>query len=91
MPSGFFSATPITPASSRASMVAALRPLLPFIGQPFGTMKRWVVLEVMSKTSMRPSASRRTGMAATWRIALPFFALRMIGFSLGIRFGILTG
>ena len=35
-------------------MAAAFLPLLPFIGQPFGTMKRLVVLEVTSSTSMRP-------------------------------------
>src|SRR5690606_33264059 len=58
------------------SIAAVLRLLLPFIGQPFGTTKRWVSREVTSMTSMLPSWSIRKGIAATCRTGSPFSALR---------------
>src|SRR5690606_13598104 len=73
---GSFRTLPTTPASCSASIAAVLRLLLPFIGQPFGTTKRWVSREVTSMTSMLPSWSIRKGMAATCRTGSPFSALR---------------
>jgi len=68
---------PVTPASSRASIAAALGSLFPFIGQPFGMMTRCVVREVTSMSSSSPTSFSRQGIAATCLIVLAFRALWM--------------